>query len=144
METCQMKNFTEAYIGWNEEILWQTKCYQRRPRKMWLVKLHSWKERFSVSSTETDGKQTKWKLQKENEISKEITANFCRSTVVGLETWKTRKSLWMCYTRLRVLSNGLLWFTASTHLSESVRMEIFLEKWSTSEMGGNSKKSIPR
>jgi len=35
-------------------------------------KLHSWKERFSASFTETAGKQTKWKLEKENEISKEI------------------------------------------------------------------------
>lgn len=72
-----------------------------------LEKNHSWKERFFASLTETDGKQTKWKLEKENEIWKEIIANFCRSTVLGLETWKTKKSLGMCYKRLRVLSNGL-------------------------------------
>lgn len=33
-----------------------------------LEKNHSWKERFFASLTETDGKQTKWKLEKENEI----------------------------------------------------------------------------
>ena len=44
---------------------------KRRPRKMSLVKLHSWKESFSESLSETDGKQTMQKLEQEKIIEKE-------------------------------------------------------------------------
>lgn len=113
-----MKNCTKACIRWNEEILWQTKCRSKNAKKDVTWKTALLEETVLRIFDWNRWKTTKWKLEKENEMIKEIIANFRRSTVLGLETWKTRKSLGMRYTRLHVLSNGLFSFSASTFICQ--------------------------
>ena len=120
-----MKQLTKKYFNVDH----------RKPWKVSLGKLPSWKLRFSVSLTENDGNQTKLKLEQGKRNGKENHRDVLWIDLLLLETWKTRKSLGMCYCHKTSCSTeiGLLRFSASVRKRQDGNLSW---KWSTSELVG--------
>lgn len=89
--------------------------------------LHLWLKTMEIKPS--------WNWNKENEMEKKIIMMFCGSTFLLLETWKTRKSLGMCYCHKTSCSTeiGLLRFSASVRKRQDGNLSW---KWSTSELVG--------